>query len=336
MKICIYGAGAVGGLIGARLAHVGHEISMVARGPHLDAMRKNGLVLHSKGDEFHVTPNCSDDPADLGPQDYVILTMKAQTLPAAAGGIASLLGPDTAVLTIQNGLPWWYFQGIEGANNNRRLLSVDPKGLAWDAIPPDRIIGGVIAAACSIPEPGVVHHGAAGMVRLGEPDGADTERCRQLSAALGEAGLQGVITDRIRDALWFKLWGNVSFSALAVLTRGTVGGLAADPGTQAVARVIMEETQAVAQALGADFPSTIDERVEQSLAMGGHKTSILQDIEAGRSMEIDAMFGSVIETARITHIPVPVTEMMYGLTRYAAIQAGCYPENREFAEYLDM
>ncbi|NQU70582.1 MAG: 2-dehydropantoate 2-reductase [Rhodospirillales bacterium] len=336
MKICIYGAGAVGGLMGARLAHVGHEVSMVARGPHLHAMRQNGLVLHSKGDEFHVAPVCSDDPADLGPQDYVILTMKAHTLPAAAGGIASLMGPDTAVLTIQNGLPWWYFQGVDGANNNRRLLSVDPQGLAWDAIPPDRIIGGVIAAACSIPEPGVVHHGAAGVVRLGEPDGSDTERCRKLGAALADCGLQGALTDRIRDALWFKLWGNVSFSAIAVLTRGTVGGLAADPGTQAVARVIMEETEAVAKALGSDFPSTIDERVEQSLAMGGHKTSILQDIEAGRNMEIDAMFGSVIEAARITNIATPVTDMMYALTRYAAIQAGCYPDNPEFAAFLDL
>ncbi|MBT6427206.1 MAG: 2-dehydropantoate 2-reductase [Rhodospirillaceae bacterium] len=335
MKICIYGAGAVGGLMGARLAHVGHDVSMVARGAHLDAMRQNGLTLHSKGKEFHVTPACSDDPADLGLQDYVILTMKAQTLPAAAGGIASLLGPETAVLTIQNGLPWWYFQGVGGENNNRRLLSVDPQGLAWEAIPADRIIGGVIAAACSIPEPGVVHHGAAGVVRLGEPDGSDTERCRLLGAALDEAGLQGAITDRIRDALWFKLWGNVSFSAIAVLTRGTVGGLAADSGTQSVARKIMEETEAVAKALGSGFPSTIDDRVEASLAMGGHKTSILQDIEAGRPMEIDAMFGSVIETARITGISTPVTEMMYALTRYAAIQAGCYPENPEFASFLE-
>ena len=172
-------------------------------------------------------------------------------------------------------------------------------------------------------------------MRLGEPDGSDTERCHLLSAALDEAGLQGAITDRIRDALWFKLWGNVSFSAIAVLTRGTVGGLAADAGTQSVARVIMAETEAVAKALGSGFPSTIDDRVEASLAMGGHKTSILQDIEAKRPMEIDAMFGSVIETARITGISTPVTEMMYALTRYAANQAGCYPENAEFAAFLD-
>ncbi len=336
MKICIYGAGAVGGLMGARLTHAGHEVSMVARGPHLDAMRENGLVLHSRGEEFRVTPNCSDDPADLGPQDYVILTMKAQTLPAAAGGIASLLGKETAVLTIQNGLPWWYFQGVEGDHKDRRLLSVDPKGLAGDAIPAGRIIGGVIAAACSIPEPGVVHHGAGGVVRLGEPDGSDTERCRNLAAALAEAGLQGAVTDRIRDALWFKLWGNVSFSAIAVLTRGTVGGLAADSGTQSVARAVMEETEKVAKALGSDFPSTIDQRVEASLAMGAHKTSILQDIEAGRPMEIDAMFGSVIETARITGVAAPVTEMMYAMTRYAATQAGCYPENPEFAAFLEL
>jgi 2-dehydropantoate 2-reductase len=335
MKICIYGAGAVGGLIGARLALAGHDVSMIARGPHLAAMRENGLVLHSRGGEHRVTPVCTDDPAELGPQDYVILAMKAHTLPAAAGGVIPLLGRETAVLTIQNGLPWWYFQGLGGDHLDHRLLSVDPRGRAWDAIPADRIIGGVINAACSVPEPGVVHHGAAGVVRLGELDGSDTARCRRLGAALAEAGLEGAVTDRIRDALWFKLWGNVSFSAIAVLTRGTVGGLAADAGTQAVARVIMAETEAVARALGSGFPATIDQRIAQSLTMGAHKTSILQDIEAGRPMEIDAMFGSVIEAARIAGIATPVTDMIYALTRRAAIEAGCYPENPEFEGFLN-
>ena len=334
MKICIYGAGAVGGLIGARLALTGHEISMIARGAHLDAMRASGLTLFSRGEEHRVTPLCTDDPAEAGEQDVVVLAMKAHTLPAAAPGFAPLLGPETAVLTLQNGLPWWYFQGVGGKYDGHRLLSVDPDGIAWDAVPPERIIGGIVNAACSVPEPGVVRHGAAGVVRIGEPDGADTARCRALGEALAEAGLDGAVTDRIRDALWFKLWGNVSFSAIAVLTRGAVGDLASDAGTRMVARVIMEETERVAGALGAGFPQTIEQRIDNSIAMGSHKTSILQDLEAGRQMEIDAMFGSVIEAARLTGIDAPVTEMMYALTRYAAVEAGCYPENAAFAALL--
>ncbi len=334
MRICIYGAGAIGGLLGARLALAGHDISLVARGAHLDAMRARGLTLISGGDEHHVTPACAEDPAALGPQDYVILAMKAHSLPAAAAAMAPLLGPDTAILSLQNGLPWWYFSKLGGEWDGHRLLSIDPDGLAGAAIDPDRVIGGVVAAACSVPEPGVVRHGAAGNVRLGEIDGADTERCRHLGAALAEAGLDGAVTDRIRDALWFKLWGNVSFSAIAVLTHASVGGLAADPGTQMVARRVMEESGAVAEAFGATFPATIDQRIEQSLDMGSHKTSILQDLEAGRPMEVDAMVGSVIETARIAGIDVPLTEIMYAMVRRRAIEAGCYPANPAFEDLL--
>ncbi len=334
MKICIYGAGAVGGFFGARLALAGHEPSLIARGAHLAAMRDNGLTLISGGEEHVVGVRCSDDPAELGRHDAVILTCKAHAVAEAAERMAPLLGEDTAVVTTQNGLPWWYFEGISGPHHGRGLASIDPGGRIGAAIAPRRIIGGVVAAGCKIQAPGVIHHGAAGTIVMGELDGVDSERCRTLAAILAGAGIEASVTSEIRGEIWAKLWGNASFSSIAVLTGSSVGGLAADPALVALACAIMEEARAVGAAFGVTFPVSIAQRVEHSRTMGGHKTSILQDLESGRPMEVDAVVGSVVEAARIAGIATPRTDEIYALVRRRAIEAGCYPDNPEFADFL--
>jgi 2-dehydropantoate 2-reductase len=334
MKICIYGAGAIGGFFGAKLALAGHEPSLIARGAHLAAMRDNGLKLITGGEEHVVRVPCSDDPVELGPHDVVILTCKAHAMADAAEAMAPLLHDDTTVVTTQNGLPWWYFDGISGPHEGHGLTSIDPGGRIRAAIETRRVIGGVVAAGCKIAEPGVIHHGAAGTIVMGELDGAETDRCRALAEILADSGVKASTTPEIRGEIWAKVWGNASFSSIAVLTGSTVGGLANDPALVPLAWAIMEEARAVGAAFGATFPVSIAQRVEHSRGMGGHKTSILQDLEAGRPMEVDAVVGSVLEAARIAGVAIPRTDEIYALVRRRAIEAGCYPENPEFADFL--
>lgn len=335
MKICIYGAGAIGGLLGGRLSAGGHDVTLIARGRHLDVMRAEGLHVHDRGDEIHVRPSCTDDPADAGIQDFVVLTMKAHGVAQAAANIAPMLGPDTAVVTMQNGLPWWYFRNVGGPLDGRPLHSVDPGGAVVGAISPERVIGGVANAATSVPEPGKVRCNAGGSFVVGEIDGAPTERSQALADAITESGLTARTSERIRDEIWAKLWGNVSFSAIAVLTGSPMAPMVADPEIRSIARRIMEEAQDVAEALGVSMPITIDQRIDGSAKMGGHKTSILQDLEAGRPMEVDAMIGSVIEAGRIAGIATPLTDMMYALVKRRARQADCYPENAALDAFLE-
>lgn len=339
MKICIYGAGAIGGLLGGRLAAGGSDVTLIARGANLAAIRANGLRVDDRGEVFQAHPRCTDDPSDAGPQDYVILTMKAHGVGAAVRDMAPLLGPNTAVVTMQNGLPWWYFDGMGGQTdspmNGRVPQSVDPGGAITAAIGAERVIGAVANAATSVPEPGSVRCIGGGMFTLGEPSGEDTERCRLLVDTIGESGLVGKSTRDIRGEIWAKLWGNVSFSALAVLTGAPLAPLVTDPAIRTTARRIMEEAQAVAEALGIRFPITIDQRMENSANMGAHKTSILQDLEAVRPMEVDAMIGSVIEAGRIAGVETPLTDMVYALVRQRAIEAGLYPDNPAFRAVLE-
>lgn len=335
MKICIYGAGAIGGLLGGRLAAGGNDVTLIARGANLAAIRADGLRVDDRGEVFQAHPRCTDSSNDAGPQDYVILTMKAHGVAAAARGIAPLLGPDTAVVTMQNGLPWWYFQDAEGALGGRVPQSVDPGGVITEAIGMERVIGAVANAATSVPEPGSVRCIGGGMFTLGEPGGGQAERCRRLVDTIGKSGLVGKFTEDIRGEIWAKLWGNVSFSALAVLTGAPLAPLVGEPAIRRMARRIMEETQAVAEALGVRFPITIDQRMETSAGMGAHKTSILQDLEAGRPMEVDAMIGSVIEAGRIAGVETPLTDMIYALVRQRAIEAGLYPDNPAFRAVLE-
>jgi 2-dehydropantoate 2-reductase len=325
MKICIFGAGAIGGYLGAKLAHAGAAVTLIARGLHLAAMRAGGLRLLGEGEDFVAHPWCTDTPAAAGVQDYVILTVKAHSLAAAAESMQPLLGPDTAIVSAVNGIPWWYFHKLPGAWENHRVESVDPGGRLWDLLPPDRVIGGVVYPAAEVVAPGVVRHLYGDRFTLGEPDGSRSERAVALSDRMKEAGLKAPVRPRIRDELWVKLWGNLAFNPISALTMTTLDVIVADPETRAAARAMMVEAQAVAEALGVRFPIGVDRRIEGAAQVGKHKTSMLQDLERGRPMEIDALLGVVVELARLVKVDTPNCDLVLGLVRQRARLAGCYP-----------
>ena len=327
MRICIYGAGAIGGLIGARLARIGPEAgietSLVARGPHLAAMQAKGLTLIDGEERFTAAVTATDDPATLGPQDYVIVTLKAHQVPNIVPLLQPLLGPDTAVVMATNGVPWWYFHGQDGPHEGHRLQSVDPGDVQWQGIGPERVIGCVVYPAAEVPEPGTIHLVEGDRFSLGEPSGERTPRIQALSRALIAAGLKAPIRPRIRDEIWIKLWGNLSFNPISALTGATLDTICADPGTRAVARAMMLEAQATAEKLGVRFAISVDKRIAGAAAIGAHKTSMLQDLERGRPMEIDALVTAVQEMARLTGTPSPTLDTVLALVRLRATVAGC-------------
>ena len=322
MRICIFGAGAIGGFLGAELAASGTDVTLIARGEHLAAMRANGLTLIRDGETRTVHPACTDDTADAGEQDVVIVTLKAHTAPAAVEAMGPLLGPETAVVTAVNGIPWWYFHGIEGALADHRLESVDPGGRQWDAIGPERAIGCVLYPATEIAEPGVIRHVAGDRFTLGEPDGSRSERVTALAEALSKAGLKAPVRPRIRDEIWVKLWGNVSFNPISVLTGATLDQICADPDSRAVSRAVMLEAQAVGEALGIRFALDVEKRIAGAAAVGAHKTSMLQDFERGRALEIEPVVGAVAEMARLVDVATPTLDAVLSLTRARARAAG--------------
>jgi len=326
MKVCIYGAGAIGGQIGAMLARAGVEVSLVARGPHLAAIRAKGLTLLAEGERFTVHPRATQDPAELGPQDYVFVALKAHAAPAIVEAMQPLLGPETAVVTAMNGVPWWYFHGLSGPWEGHRLESVDPGGQQWRRLGPQRAIGCVLWQAAEILEPGVIELRYGNRTPLGEPDGSRSERVRRLSQAMIKAGIKSPVKTQIRDEIWVKLWGNVSFNPVSLLTHATLETLATDPGTRAVVRAMMVEAEAVAGRLGVRFAMDVDKRIEAAREVGAHKTSMLQDLELGRPIELEALVGAVIELGRLVGVPTPTVELVHGLTRRRAREAGCYPE----------
>ena len=325
MRVCIYGAGAIGGYLGAALAGAGVDVTLIARGPHLEAMKSNGLRLLSDGAERTIHPACTDDPAEAGPQDYVIVTLKAHQACEVAGRMAPLLGPDTAVVTAMNGIPWWYFHKLPGPHEDHRLESVDPGGRQWDLIGPERAIGCVVYPATEIVEPGVIRHVYGDKFTLGEPDGSISRRCLRLSEALTDAGLKAPIRDNIRDDIWKKLWGNLCFNPISALTLTTLDVITADPGTVALARNMMGEAQAIGEELGVEFRISMDKRIAGAAQVGAHKTSMLQDLERGRPMEIDAVLTSVQELGRLTGVSTPYIDTVLALVRQRALQAGLYP-----------
>ncbi|MEQ8347807.1 MAG: 2-dehydropantoate 2-reductase [Sneathiellaceae bacterium] len=324
MKVCIYGAGAIGGWLGALLARAGADVTLIARGPHLAAMKANGLKLVSDGDSFTVHPSCTDDPAEAGPQDVVILTLKAPSVAGQVPRMAALLGPDTAVVTGSNGVPWWYFHGLEGPWRDRRLESVDPGNVQWDGIGPQRAIGAVLWPACEVAEPGVILHRTGDRFPLGEPDGSRSDRVTALSKLLIGAGVKAPVRPNIRNEIWVKLWGNLSFNPVSVLTAATLEDIAGTPGTKAVIARMMAEGQAIGERLGVRFPMSIDERIDTARKVGAHKTSMLQDLEAGRTMEIDALVAAVAELGRIVGVETPTIDTVLALVRHRARLAGCY------------
>ena len=324
MKFCIFGAGAIGGYLGAGLSLAGKDVTLIARGPHLAAMQKNGLRLQIAGEERIARPSCVADAKDAGPQDYVFITLKAHSVPAALPALKPLLGPNTSVVWAVNGVPWWYFYKLPGEFQDRRLESLDPGGVQWTAIGPQRIIGCVVYPACEVIEPGVIRHVEGDRFTLGEPDGSKTPRVAALSQALIDGGFKAPIRPRIRDELWVKLWGNVSFNPVSALTRATLVKIAQDPGTRAVCRQIMVEAQAIGEKLGVKFGISLDKRIQGAEEVGEHKTSMLQDLERGRPMEIDALVTGVQEMGRMVGVPTPAIDAVLALTQQLGRQAGCY------------
>ena len=325
MRICVYGAGAVGGYLGAKLGAAGAEVTLIARGAHLAAIAAQGLRLIEEGGEVVARPRCLGEGAALGPQDYVITTFKAHSGPAAAAAMAPLLGPESAVVPALNGIPWWYFHGLEGPWRDQRLERVDPGGRQWREIGPDRAIGCVVHGAFESVAPGVVRARGGARLELGEPDGAMSPRLEALCGALRAAGVEAEAQGDIRQRLWAKLWGNLAFNPLSVLTQATLEDLAGDEGVRAVARAMMVEGQRVAAKLGVVFAIEVDERIRLAAAVGAHKTSMLQDLEQGRRLEIDALSGAVAELGRLTGVATPTIDMVYALVVRRAREAGCYP-----------
>ncbi len=323
MRICIYGAGAIGGYLGVQLALAGEDVTLIARGPHLEAMQKNGIKLLIDGEERVAHPLCTSDPAEAGEQDHVIVTLKAHSAPKIVDAMQPLLGPDTTVVSAVNGVPWWYFYKLDGPWENTRLESVDPGGAQWDGIGPERAIGCVVYPATEVVEPGVIRHLDGNRFTLGEPSGEKTERVRALAKALIGAGLRAPVR-RIRDELWVKLWGNLSFNPISALTLETLDVVATDDGTRAVSRAMMLEAQKIGEKLGVRFPVDVDKRIDGAAAVGAHRTSMLQDLERGRPMEIDALVTAVQEMGRLVDVPTPTIDVVLALVRQRARVAGAY------------
>jgi 2-dehydropantoate 2-reductase len=315
MRIGILGAGAIGGFLGARLARQGADVVLVARGPHLAAMREHGLRLIEPNGESAVHVEATDDLSALRTADAVFVTLKAHSLPAVADALAANLGPSTVVVSAQNGIPWWYFQRHGGELEGIHLRTVDPGGEVARAIDPRNVIGCVVYAATSLEGPGAVVHVEGERFSLGELDGSRSDRIVALSEALTAAGLKAPIQPRIRHELWFKLLGNAVFNPISALTRATLGEIATSPLVAGLVRAAMAEVVDVAGRLGVEFDLTIEQRIRGAARVGGHKTSMLQDIEAGRPTEIDPMVGAVVELGERLHVDVPHLETLYSCVK---------------------
>jgi 2-dehydropantoate 2-reductase len=324
VKIAVYGAGAIGGLMGACLARAGEDVTLIARGPHLAAMRAHGLKVTGASGDFTVSPRATDNPAEAGVQDFVIVALKANAVAGIADKMKPLLGPDTAVVMAVNGVPWWYFHGVTGALANRRLASVDPDGRQWDLIGPQRAIGCVVYPAAEITAPGELRHVEGDRFTLGEPDGSKSPRILALSKAMIAAGLKAPVKTDIRAEIWVKLWGNVAFNPLSALTGGTLQQICEDAGTRACAKTMMLEAQEIAAKLGIVMPIDVERRIDGAAGIGAHKTSMLQDFERKRPIELDAIVGAVAELGRITGVPCPMIDAIFALTRQKAVLAGLY------------
>jgi 2-dehydropantoate 2-reductase len=316
VRIVIAGAGAIGGYIGARLARAGADVVLFARGPHLQAMRERGLRVRSADGDFEVRPDVTGDLTSVGTPDVVFVGVKAHSLAALAPQLRSVFGPDTVVVSTQNGLPWWYFQGHGGELDGYRLERVDPGGVISTSIDQRRVIGSLAYFSTDITEPGVIHHTEGNRITLGEPDGSRSERCRQIAEALIAAGFRCPTTTRIRHEIWVKLLGNVAFNPISALTGGTLQDLARHPDVARVVRDVMRETEAVAAKLAIELPISIDQRMVGAERVGAHKTSMLQDYEAGRPMEIEAVVGAVVELGERLGVPMPATRAIYACTKF--------------------
>jgi len=318
VKIVIAGAGAIGGYIGARLARAaspGVEVVLFARGPHLRAMQERGLGVMSPDGNFEVQPTVTGELSSIGQADVVFLGVKAHGLTSLVPQLVPLLGPDTIVVSTQNGIPWWYFQSIGGDLEGLRLERVDPGGVIAAAVEPRRVVGSLAYFAADVIEPGVIRHTEGNKISFGEPDGSKSERLRRVAEPLIAAGFRCPINARFRHEIWVKLLGNVAFNPISALTGGTLEELVRHPDASRTIRDIMTETEAVAAKLGIELPVSIDQRMAGAEKVGAHKTSMLQDLEAGRPMELEAVVGAVVELADRLGVPIPTTRTVYACAK---------------------
>ena len=318
MKFLIAGAGAIGAYIGGRMARAGQDVTLFARGPHLRAMQEHGVRVKSAEGDFEARPRVVGSMEEAGPADVVFLGVKAHGLTQLAPQLNSVIGPDTTVVSTQNGVPWWFFQGFEGPMKDLRLERVDPGGVVAAAIEPRRVVGSIVYFSTEIIEPGVILHVAGNRITLGEPDGSRTDRTRAIAEALIAAGLRAPITAHIRQEIWVKILGNVAFNPISALTGATLAQIVHHQDTCNVVREIMREAEAVAAKLGMEMPITIDKRIAGAEKVGEHKTSMLQDLEAGRPLEIEAVVGAVAELGERLGVPMPHTRTVYAATKLLA------------------
>jgi 2-dehydropantoate 2-reductase len=319
MKICVVGAGAIGGYLAVRLAGIGEQVSVVIRGANLAAVRAHGMkLINADGSEQVAQLAATDTMAELGVQDVVILGMKAHQVAPVVPQLAALIGPQTLVVTAQNGIPWWYFFKHGGPHDGTRIEAVDPGGVISTGLPVDRTLGCIIYPAAELEAPGVIRVIEGNRFPLGEIDGADTERVRALAAVFRNAGFKTPVLSDIRSEIWLKLWGNLSFNPISALTHATLEDICKFPATRALAADMMREAQAIGEKLGVPFKVSLEKRIAGAEAVGAHKTSMLQDVESGRVLELDALVRSVIELGRITDTPTPTIEHVYALAALLA------------------
>ena len=317
MRICVVGAGAIGGLMGAKLALAGEDVTLIDVGAHLEAIKKNGLklVMHDGAELVARDVKATDDMSEAGPQDVVIIAVKAYQIATLARDMRALFGPETAVVTIQNGIPWWYFQQHGGEYDGRRLEAVDPTGEIEANIEAERIVGCVVYPAGVVTAPGVVRHVEGNRFPVGELDGSQSERAERFSQALTNAGFKSYVLDNIRSEIWLKVWGNLSFNPISALAHATLVDICQFPETRELAANMMAEAQAIAEKLGIKFRHTIERRIAGAEGVGKHKTSMLQDVEAGNALEVEALVGAVVEIGRLTQTPTPCIDAVYACVK---------------------
>lgn len=325
MKVCIYGAGAIGGWIGAHLAQHGCSLSAVARGATLEALQQNGLVLLQGGQEIRSSLVTRENPAELGVQDLVIVAVKAPAMADVARRIGPLLGPDTIVLTAMNGVPWWFLQGFGGALAGTHLDAVDPGGVIAQHIPAAHIVGGVVHASCAVDVPGVVRHHFGNGLILGEPSGADTPRVQALAALLVRAGFNATVSPQIQQDVWYKLWGNMTLNPISAFTGATTDLILDDPLVREFVSRIMLEAKAIGERIGIPIAQTPEDRHAVTRKLGAFRTSMLQDVDAGKPVELDALVTAVRELGQLTGTATPCTDALLGLSRLHAAGLGLYP-----------
>jgi 2-dehydropantoate 2-reductase len=318
MKFLIAGAGAIGAYVGARMAQAGLDVTLFARGPHLRAMQESGVQVKSVDGDFVARPKIASSLEEVGPVDVIFLGVKAHGLPQLAPQLKPVLGPDTTVVSTQNGIPWWYFQGFGGEWEGMRLERIDPEGVISSAIEARRVVGSIVYFSTEITAPGVIQHIEGNRITLGEPDGARTDRSRRIAEALIAAGLRCPVTTRLRHEIWVKALGNASFNPVSALTRATLVQMVLDPGVCSVIRNIMQEVEAVSHKLGMELPVSIDQRIAGAEKVGEHKTSMLQDLEAGRPLELEALVGAMVELGERVGLPMACTRTVYNCTKLLA------------------